>query len=326
MARSLRIEYPGAWYHVMNRGRRREDIFLSRHDYETFLQVLQETADAWNCKVSAYCLMSNHYHLLVHTPEGNLSRCMRHINGVYTQRFNRHHNKDGQLFRGRYKAVLVDADSYLLEVLRYIHQNPLQAGITNKLKDYEWSSHHGYISRAKKWKWLYKDVLLSMLSTHQNKQKSTYLEFVSHGVSEEIERFYSLKNLSSILGTDVFKELIREKFDQLRFHQEIPGSRELAPSPEKIIDLVCDHFKKENEQLATSRRGTENLPRDIAIYLIRYHCRETLAAIGSLFAIPNYSTVSSAIERIKLRKNKDRSLQKHLQEIGTKLHKSQRQT
>ena len=89
MSRPLRIEYPGSWYHVMNRGRRREDIFFSSTDYETFLQILREASANWNLEVSAYCLMPNHYHLLVHTPNGNLSRCMRHVNGVYTQRFNR---------------------------------------------------------------------------------------------------------------------------------------------------------------------------------------------------------------------------------------------
>jgi putative transposase len=103
----------------MNRGRRREEVFLSRTDYESFLEVLRETSAGWNIKVAAYCLMPNHYHLLVTTPEGNISRCMRHINGVYTQRFNRQHQTDGQVFRGRYKAVLVEADSHLLEVLPF---------------------------------------------------------------------------------------------------------------------------------------------------------------------------------------------------------------
>ena len=326
MSRPLRIEYPGAWYHVMNRGRRREDIFLSRHDYETFIKVLQKTSNGWNLKISAYCLMSNHYHLLVHTPDGNISRCMRHINGVYTQRFNRYHNKDGPLFRGRYKAVLVDSDSYLLEVLRYVHRNPLRAGTTEKLSDFAWSSHHGYISNAKKWEWLHKDVLLTMFSKTKSKRRSAYRDFVSQGEPEEIERFYALKNLPSVLGGDSFKEWVKEKFDHLRFQQEIPESRNLAPSPENIITLVCAHFKVSKEQLAISKRGTENLPRDVAIYLVRRHSRDTLANVGKHFAIRNYSTVSSAVERIRARKHTNRSLRKHLQKIEKELTKSQRQT
>jgi putative transposase len=128
------------------------------------------------------------------------------------------------------------------------------------------------------------------------------------------------------MGVDSFKEWVREKYDHLRFHREIPGSRELAPSPEKIIDLVCDYFKVKKEQLLISKRGTENLPRDVAIYLVRRHSRETLASVGSHFEIRNYSTVSSVIERIKARKDTDRSLQRHLKRIGVKLAKSQQQT
>lgn len=108
-------------------------------------------------RLRPYCLMSNHYHLLVQTPEGNLCRCMRHINGIYTQRFNRRWKTEGQLFRGRYKAVLIEEDSHLLEVLRYIHRNPLRAGLINDLKYFPWSSHHGYLSTAKKWAWLHQD-------------------------------------------------------------------------------------------------------------------------------------------------------------------------
>ncbi len=116
-----------------------------------FPKVLQEASNLWNLRISAYCLMPIHYLLLVQTPDGNLSRCMRHLNGVYTQRFNRLHKKEGQLFRGRYKAVLVEDDSHLLEVMRYIHRNPLKAGIVKNPGDYPWSSHNGYLSKAKKW-------------------------------------------------------------------------------------------------------------------------------------------------------------------------------
>lgn len=148
MARSLRIEYPNAWYHVMNRGRRGESIFTETSDNELFIALLQETSEMFDLRVSAYCLMSNHYHLLVQTPSANLSRAMRHINGVYTQRFNRSKKTDGQLFRGRYKSVLVEEDSHLLEVLRYIHRNPVRAKMCKSVYDYRWSSHRGYISNV----------------------------------------------------------------------------------------------------------------------------------------------------------------------------------
>ncbi|GAB4345951.1 MAG: hypothetical protein Kow0089_23130 [Desulfobulbaceae bacterium] len=326
MARPLRIEYPDAWYHVMNRGRRKEKIFLTAEDYLSFLQVLRETCDAWRLEVAAYCLMPNHYHLLVHTPEGNISRCMRHLNGVYTQRFNRRHEIDGQLFRGRYKAVLVDADTYLLEVLRYIHRNPLEAGLTDNLNDFPWSSHHGYISRAKKWDWLYKEFPLSMVSTSKNKQRSAYLDFVGEGGSEEIERFYKRKNLPSILGTDTFKEHLKDRFDDLIGNREIPGTRELVPSAGKIIDSVCAHFGITEKELMKSRRGRENLPRDLAIFLVRRHTRKTLAEVGDLFGITNYSTVSSAIERVKTRLSNNKNITSTFRKIEKKINKSQSET
>jgi len=121
MARPLRIEYPDAWYHVMNRGRKGEAVFKDKKDCLSFIELLREATETWNLRVSAYCLMANHYHLLLQTPEGNLSRCMRHLNGVYTQHFNRAHRADGPLFPGRYKSILLDADSYLLQVVRYVH-------------------------------------------------------------------------------------------------------------------------------------------------------------------------------------------------------------
>ena len=161
MSRPLRIQYPDAWYHVMNRGRRGETIFSEKEDYSGFIDLLKEVVDVYNVRIGAYCLISNHYHLLIQTPDANLSRCMRHLNGVYTQRFNQTHQCDGQLFRGRYKSILLDADSYLLELVRYIHRNPLEAGLVEEVNKYPWSSHKGYLSDSKKWNWLHKDFILS---------------------------------------------------------------------------------------------------------------------------------------------------------------------
>ena len=110
MARPWRIIYDGAWYHVMNRGRRGEDVFPEAGDFKAFIDLLQESCRMWQVRIAAYCLVNNHYHLLIQTPQANLSRCMRHINGIYTQRYNRRHRSDGPLFRGRYKAIVVDAD------------------------------------------------------------------------------------------------------------------------------------------------------------------------------------------------------------------------
>ena len=326
MSRPLRIEYPGAWYHVMNRGRRREKIFESSKDYEMFIIVLQEASEMWNLKVAAYCLLSNHYHLLLHTPDGNISRCMRHINGVYTQRYNRRHKKDGQLVRGRYKAVIVDGDNYLLEVLRYIHRNSIKAGLVKSLDDYKWSSHKGYSSRAKKWDWLYQDFLLAMFSEKSRQAKKAYIEFVLQNEPEEIEKFYSKKNLGSVLGDDDFKEWMKEKFQEFRFHKEIPESMVLAPDPGNIMDLVSRRYKIKRESLTKSKRGTENEPRDIAVYLMRIYSNKTLTGVGEYFNIMNYSTVSSIIERVKSRKATDKVFAAQLKKFEKILGEGQRQT
>src|SRR5881296_3396831 len=129
MARPLRIQFPSAVYHVMNRGTARQVTFLSDEDYGECLKTLSEAHSLWGIEVFADCLMRNHYHVCLRTPKGNLARVMRHVDGLYTQRFNRRHGRDGTLFRGRYKAILVDANEYLTAVVRYIHLNPVEVGI-----------------------------------------------------------------------------------------------------------------------------------------------------------------------------------------------------
>ena len=326
MSRPLRIEYPGAWYHVMNRGRRREDIFQDEGDYRMFLNLLQETAEMWNLKVSAYCLMPNHYHLLVQTPEGNLSRCMRHLNGVYTQRFNRKHNLDGQLFRGRYKAVLVDEDSHLLELLRYIHRNPLEAGMVPELADYQWSSHWGYLVNAKGWDWLHRKILLAMFSKTQQKVFSSYIEFVNRQDSEEVQQFYSRKNLPSIFGSAKFIDRIRTRFYSLRDNKEIPEAAVLSVDAAAVINVVRLIYQISEKELLTSRRGVTNIPRDLAIYTLRMYSRKSLTEIGAAFEIENYSTVSSAIERAKKALKFNVPVKKSFKEISLTLRKGQQQT
>ena len=134
MPRPLRIEYENACYHVMNRGRSKQKIFHNEEYYQVFLSTLAQAHKRFSIQIQSYCLMSNHYHLLVKTPEGNLGRAMRHINGIYTQRYNRMKKTDGSLFRGRYKAILVEEDSYQLQLSRYIHRNPIEAKVVEQLE------------------------------------------------------------------------------------------------------------------------------------------------------------------------------------------------
>jgi len=326
MVRPLRIEYPGAWYHVMNRGRRGEQVFLEEADYKTFLELLMESVELWNLRIAAFCQMPNHYHLLVQTPDANLSRCMRHINGVYTQRFNRLHQFDGQLFRGRYKAIVVDADSYLLQLVRYIHRNPLRAGIVEDLSSYEWSSHRGYVSKLKKWGWLHKDFVLSMLSEDKRQRRRLYREFVAQEDSKEISQVFEKKKLPSILGGEDFIDWIRGHFFEEKKHIEVPESKTLAPGREEIKELVCRIYGVREEDLAKPKRGTFNEPRSVAIYLTRQLRGENLAEICREYGLKTHSSASSAVERVKSQMIKDRKLSKRVDKLARMLIKRQTET
>jgi REP element-mobilizing transposase RayT len=148
MARPLRIEFPGAHYHVTSRGDRREAIFLDDDDRRAFLDLLAQSLLRFDAAVLAYCLMGNHYHLVLVTRAANLSALMRHLNGVYTQRFNRRHDKTGHVFQGRFKAILVDRDAYLLQVCRYVELNPVRAGLVPAAGAWPWSSHRANAGQA----------------------------------------------------------------------------------------------------------------------------------------------------------------------------------
>lgn len=154
MARPLRIEFPGAVYHVTARGDRREPIFVDDEDRHALLEVLAQALSRFDAEALAYCLMGNHYHFVLHTRQANLSLLMRHVNGVYTQSYNRRHNKVGHLFQGRFKAILVDRDAYLLEVCRYVDLNPVRARMVRKPGSWAWSSYRAHVGRAPVPAWL----------------------------------------------------------------------------------------------------------------------------------------------------------------------------
>jgi putative transposase len=319
MSRPLRIQYPNAWYHVMNRGRRREAVFESKDDFQLFLDILHEAIELFSLRISAYCLMTNHYHLLVQTPDSNLSRCMRHINGVYTQRFNAAHGLDGQLFRGRYKAILVGEDSYLLQLVRYIHKNPVRADMVKSTELYEWSSHKGYLSKANKWDWLHKQIILSMITKDQKQQLKGYRAFMAENESESFLEKMNLKKLPSVLGEQAFVRMIKDKFFERKRHIEVPESKRLAPSADRIINAVCVNYGMDEAQLLLAKRGTINEARSLAIYLFRYMRGASLNDIGKTFDISSYSTVSSIIERFKARMHSDRKLSRKVEMLRESL-------
>jgi len=326
MARPLRIEYPGAWYHVMNRGRKSEKVFHERGDYATFVEILEESSKMWNVRVAAYCLMTNHYHILVQTPDGNIARSMRHINGVYTQRFNRAHSCNGQLFRGRYKSILVDGDSYLLQLVRYIHRNPVKSGIAGKPDDYMWSSHRGYLSVAKKWNWLHKEFIFSLLTKDRRKWVKQYRQFISVENEEEIDGVLESKRWPSVLGPESFIDWVKGKYYAVKADQDVPQAKELAPTPDLIIEAVCEFYHVSRDDLYRSKRGDFNEPRNVAIFLVRKLRRDGLKKIGLQFRMEKYSTISSILERMKRRMLKDLNLKRRMDRVAEGICKSQGQT
>lgn len=326
MSRPLRIEYPDAWHHVMNRARQGQTLYGNTADYRRFLDLLEDTADMFNIRVSSYCFMPTHYHLLVQTPDANLARCMRHINGVYTQWYNRRYGYEGTLFRGRYKSILIDADSYLLQLVRYIHRNPITAGLVEKLSQYPWSSHKGYISKAMKWDWLNKDFILSMLSSKSHQRIRRYNQFVNESDSEEINRFFNQKNVPPILGSEKFIDWIKGKFLEEKSHMEVPASKMLSPNIAMIEELVCRFYQITPDRLLVVKRGTKNEPRDISIYLMRRLCGTPLLKIGAEFQLKKHSSVSSVLERTEKRLDTDRRFRNRFEKLKDMLTRSQTET
>lgn len=182
MARPLRVELAGALYHVTSRGDRREDIYLDDGDRLLWLDVLAQTCSRFNWVCHAWCQMTNHYHLVVETVEGNLSAGMRHLNGVYTQAVNRKHRRVGHVFQGRYKAILVEKDAYLLELARYVVLNPVRAHMVADAGDWRWGSYSAMVGAADPPAWLQTDWILGQFGDFRDVAVAGYVNFVRAGV------------------------------------------------------------------------------------------------------------------------------------------------
>jgi len=306
MSRPLRIEYEDAIYHVMNRGRARQKIYHGEAYYLAFLQCLSEAHQRFGLEILSYCLMGNHYHLLVKTPRGNISRAMRHINGVYTQRYNRLKRTDGALFRGRYKAILIDASSYLLEVSRYIHRNPAETRtpLVNKLENYCWSSYPAYVNKTKGPDWLSREEIYGELGSH--KRYSGYRRYVELGTDTETRKFYERKAMPAIRGDKYFAEVA---FAHARsWSKEINKSGIVTPIEiSRIVEQVADYYGVDEKSVYVAKkgRGTKNIARWIAMKLSQDYSGRTLIEIGKVFGVGNYCTVSQTISRLVRLMDKD---------------------
>jgi len=307
MSRPLRIEYENAYYHVMNRGQARQKIFPAEEYSQAFLATLAEAHERFGLQIHAYCLMSNHYHLLVKTPEGNLQRAMRHVGGVYTQRYNRLKKTDGPLFKGRYKAILVDSDSYLLQLSKYIHRNPVDAGTVRRLQDYPWSSYPSYIGKRAPEPWLYRQEVYGQLQGTRQLAK-TYQAFVNdRHWDETITDFYQRERWGPILGDKIFIERIRSKWDAAAGEIAYVERQGLRPSIDEIVKAVCDYYGIAEKEVYTVRkgRGVTNRPRKLAMYLAQKIGGYRLNDIANAFGLRHYGGVSNAIYMIRQEMEED---------------------
>ena len=230
MARPLRIEYPGAVYHITSRGNEKKPVFKDDEDRETFLRILTHVNKRYHWLCHAYCLMDNHYHLLVETPDGNLSLGMRQLNGVYTQAFNKRRNRTGHLFQGRYKAILIQKDSHLLEVCRYVVLNPIRAGMVEKPEDWKWSSYRATAGKGQPHPCLTIDWVLGQFSRTRAKAEKEYRQFVKWGIGKET--IWNEVKGQSILGEDDFVDSLSDHLKRHKDVPEIPKSQRFADRPE----------------------------------------------------------------------------------------------
>ena len=235
MARPLRIEFPGAVYHVTSRGNARADIFVDDHDRELFLKVLGQVVRCCNWLCHAYCLMDNHYHLLIETPEGNLSAGMRQLNGVYTQAYNRTHEQDGHVFKGRFKAVLVEKENHLLELCRYIVLNPLRAGMVKRPDDHPWSSYLATLGQVDCPAFLVTSWLLGNFGTAPTEARQRYRQFVAEGIMQGASPWAQLSG-QVLLGSAEFIRQTRERLGDKGVIQEIPREQRHVGRP-KLTEL-----------------------------------------------------------------------------------------
>ena len=281
MARPLRIEYPGAVYHVTSRGNARRKIYLDDDDRAFFLTTLSGVVKHYGWLCHAYCLMDNHYHLLLETPKPNLSRGMRQLNGLYTQGFNRRHKKVGHLFQGRYKAILVERDSYLLELARYLVLNPVRAKIVTSPQRYRWSSYRATLGTAPVPVALTIRWVLDQFGGSKATARKRYGEFVEAGIGQS-SPWKELKG-QALLGSEKFVKRLIPQLQEQASSREIPKRQRLLhrPSLDKLLAGVKTKAAR-NKALVRAYRDYDY----------------TLAEIGRETAL-HYASVSRIIKKVE---------------------------
>ncbi len=282
MARPLRIEYENALYHVTSRGNAKQPIYLDDQDRKIYLDILSQVVERYKWICHAYCLMDNHYHLIVETPQANLSRGMRQLNGVYTQKFNWHHQRVGHIFQGRYKAIVVEKEAYLLELTRYVVLNPVRAEMAQNPEDWPWSSYRATAGLGDLPEFLTVDWVLGQFSDQRRQAQDLYRVFVEEGRGEKLME--EIKG-GIFLGSKAFVEKLGPRLEERVSEKEFPKVQRLAARP-----ALGQVFQGGNKG--------EISERDRLIYKAVHDYGYTLREVGEFLGL-HYSTVSKACVRAR---------------------------
>ncbi len=324
MTRPLRIQFPRAVYHVINRGNEKSAIFNDDEDRNCFLKILAQSSKIYNIKLYCFVLMKNHFHLLVETPLGNLSEFMRHFNITYTSHYNRRHSRVGHLYQGRYKSILVEKDSYLTMVSRYIHLNPARTALVKNYKPeqqlqylwaYNWSSLPGYLNPAIQLDFLnYKTVLAEYGGCNQ-----TGINQYKQQLAEDLNSDFSINDKiigQSILGSKKFVSRIKNRHLKKKDGRENPGIGEIHKylSQDIVLSLLADKFGVKPEMLFTTTEQVKQITMTVLYSYASLNNRE----IGELFGV-DYSTVSQNRKRLRERVKKDKKAETLLRRIESRL-------
>jgi REP element-mobilizing transposase RayT len=312
MSRPARIEFPGAVHHVMARGDRQEEIFRDDRDRSTFLDYLAEGAERYRVKVHCYVLMVNHFHLVATTPEGNLSKWMHQLKTAYTIYFNRRHQLVGHLFQGRFKSTVIEAESYLLEVSRYLHLNPVRGvGLgrgtpgerRERLRGYPWSSYRGYAGLEKMKSFVDSDAIQRVFESFTGRRWKAwkYRRWVEEALIGEIDNPFEAVKWQQVLGGEKFLRKLKNHWNKRagrprNYSQKRRWSASVGA--EEVLKRVSEHFESNAEAL--KERGTRNhLARRCAITLCWDHAGLSHKEIAALFRMPSSNSVAQTIRRTK---------------------------
>jgi putative transposase len=312
MARKPRIHIPGGFYHVILRGNDGQDILFSDQDREHLETLVHDGKDRFKHRIHAYCWMSNHVHLLIQVSEVPLSKLIHNLSFRYASYINKKRSRKGHLFQGRYKAILVDAENYLHELVRYIHLNPVRAGVATNPQDYKWSGHQCYLGITRK-SWLTVKYVLSQYSRQESTALRLYESFVLEGLNEECRReFHHGSAEGRLLGDDKFIEEVLQQSDKKA------GKRYRV---DDIINLVSKKSGVTIEELISlCRQRRLSRVRSIIAFLVTEYGEGTLSGYGRIVR-RDPTTLSIGVSRIRQEMEKDPALQEQIRSLTKELER-----